>query len=185
MIGGVAFGNEPVPIKSGWEFSSDKLHWRSVSSPCLSPKDVVQDKVYFRRQLSEIGLYSEPAIFIETMSQPFEVKSNGKSIYSYLDVDGAGRQFKGYPWHMIELPTVGLKDIEVTVRRNHQVFVGLCKKMTLGNRDELYHKMIRDDFGIVATAILLLLVGVCAGMGVGQPKRLLNSSRFNSHEVRL
>ncbi len=156
--------NDMISLKNGWEYSFDGTTWASTELPCIPKKDHHESKVIFKRNLSTIDQFARPLLYLDIMSQPFEVKVNGKAVYSYLEINSEANQFKGYPWHLIDIAPSTNALLEITVKKNQQAFFGLCKKIYLGERSDIYKEIFRKDLGIFAVSIFLS-IAACVALG--------------------
>ncbi|MCX6119659.1 MAG: ATP-binding protein [Proteobacteria bacterium] len=152
-------------IGTDWTYSQDGVNWAQIATPCLQRYQRPLEAITFRRTLKDLDKIENPSIYINVMSQPFEAKLNGVSVYKYMDTNGDGRQFRGYPWHLIELrsPLIERRSqaiLDLTVRSNQQVFLGFCKKIMLGDRDSVYAAIFKNDIGILMSLFVLTSMGL-------------------------
>lgn len=118
-----------------------------------------------------------PAVYIDRLFMHGEVYLGDRLIYSAGNPDGDGdEQFPEKQWHVIALPDDWPgRELTILVRSDLPV-VGLRGPVLLGERDDLFRRLVvRDLLPLVLSILLLaaslLTVGIAAFLRIG-PRRL-------------
>lgn len=141
------WGDSPVTDEGQplWTLGAgEESDWKSIAFPSNPPRRGEHTNVWFRVRLPE----EEPGdtLYIYSIDLIAEVYLDGQIIYNYGEFDSDGRgKFKGWPWHLIHLPTGHAgKYLYFRVYSDHSD-IGLWGQVAIGTEASHIKRIVRRD----------------------------------------
>lgn len=156
-----------LELTEGWEYfwgdspgaAKGKGAWQEYHYPLQPPNPDNHEDVWLRVELPQSS-FRDPSIFFVTNDQLFEVYFDGKTIYSFGDVENPLNKSPGSPWHIIPLPEkYAGKHLYF---RMHTVFppnAGLVRTVALGTSANHLEAIIKNYFITFILSILFIFIG--------------------------
>jgi serine/threonine protein kinase len=151
-----------------WSLPDASDGWQDFSGGGNPPGRQGQSFLWLRTRLDGPAVH-DPTLEIEIIDQLCEAFLDGKPVYRFGQLDGAGRWARrplGYPVHYIPLPPLSGGDpdyrgriLSLRVYSEH-LNIGLFGQQRIGTRLRLATDLFRRDISLLIVGVLLLSVGL-------------------------
>ena len=139
---------------------SDSNKWQEINFPSNPPNRAKKTNVWYRVQLPKT-LTKDPTLYIFSIDLISEVYYKSKQIYHFGDFDEKGKgEFKGWPWHMISLPTNSEGEYLYFRVYSNYIDIGLWGEILISSKGYLFKKILKDDIPKIMIGSIATFVGI-------------------------
>lgn len=159
--------NRLIPLSGEWMYRwggsrsdiSGPSGWEPIDFPSNPPDRNGRTYVWFAYTLPDVQM-KDPRLFVHSIDINGMFYLDGKEIYRFGDFDEPRQEgtFRGWPWHLIELPdSFGGKRLTVQVFSDYRD-IGLWGDLFLGSGYNQLRRIYRKDaFGIMVWTISIII----------------------------
>jgi len=145
-------------ILSDWEYSwKDQSNWNKIKLPSKIPNRN-GNLLYLKTKLPNYINELNPALFIQSVNQIFEVYIEKNKIYSFGAPENY--EFKGYPFHIVPLRRAYIGKTLILKIYSEHFNIGVNGQIILGNEYNLFKNVIKKDIFKFIVGILFILIGL-------------------------
>lgn len=128
-----------------WTIDSPSSKWKEITYPS-NPLDRGDLKnAWFRVKLPEY-LPSDANLYIFSIDFITQVYLKNKLIYNFGEFDENGKgEFKGWPWHMISLPSFSEGEYLYFRIYSNYMDIGLWGEILIDSKGNIYEKLLEHD----------------------------------------
>ncbi|WP_338871043.1 methyl-accepting chemotaxis protein [Myxococcus stipitatus] len=154
-------GADGVPT---WAREADAAGWASMDALREPPGRGSHTFLWLSIPVAE-GTWREPALYLGTVANAFEVYAGGHRIFSSGRLlPGGSESMDSMAWHLVPLPSSALGSRVVLRIQASGPTIGVSRAATVGSRHELVSEMTREGLApFVMGALLLVIAVVCVG----------------------
>ncbi|WP_121628495.1 GGDEF domain-containing protein [Poseidonibacter antarcticus] len=155
-LGDSPFEND-IPL---WTIDSPNSKWKEIIYPS-NPLDRGDLKnVWYRVKLPE-HLPADPNLYIFSIDFIVQVYLKNKLIYDFGEFDeNAKGEFKGWPWHMISLPSFSENEYLYFRIYSNYIDIGLWGEILIDSKGNIYEKLLEHDIPKITIGSISIFVAV-------------------------
>lgn len=147
-----------IPLWTTANINSNK--WEKINFPSNPPNRDQETNVWYRVQLPKT-LTKDPTLYIFSIDLISQVYYKSKLIYHFGDFDEQGKgEFKGWPWHMISLPTNSEGEYLYFRVYSNYIDIGLWGEILISSKGYLFKKILKDDIPKIMIGSIAAFVGL-------------------------
>jgi hypothetical protein len=143
-----------------WTIDSDNSKWKEITYPS-NPLDIAEFKnIWFRVKLPD-KLPVDPNLYIFSIDFITQVYLQNKQIYNFGEFDKTGKgEFKGWPWHMISLPSNSEGEYLYFRIYSNYIDIGLWGEIIIDSKGNIYEKFLEHDIPKITIGSISIFVSV-------------------------
>lgn len=143
-----------------WTVDSNNSKWKEIAYPS-NPVDRGEFKnIWFRVKLPD-KLPVDPNLYIFSIDFITQVYLQNKQIYNFGEFDKNGKgEFKGWPWHMISLPSNSEGEYLYFRIYSNYIDIGLWGEIIIDSKANIYEKLLEHDIPKITIGSISIFVSI-------------------------